>query len=278
MVYAYRARALVVVTSAALLLPLTATPLSTQTRPEPRLIFSVFGGVLRGGHLWLIDKQPLSRPFGTLEYDTLRLNRRLTTAPIAGLNATFYQSGSWGLTAEVTYLGMRHDDDCETVFAYPDLQNRTQQMCDDVTQRTRTSSIVLFSAGGALRLAPRSLVSPYLRLQGGIAIRSGSLVETKGRYVSDDGTGAVVIERIVLRDESEVTVSPGFAAVAGLMIAVSPGYQLRVEVRDHLVFLQRPTGPGVEGVQVETERTLDHVPALVIGFDIVLEQRRGRRY
>lgn len=266
-----------------LLLSATVSRSAAQTRPDPRLIFSVFGGVLRVGELWSIPEQPLAQLFGPPLYDTLRLNRTLTTAITAGLNGTLYRSGGWGISAEAVYLGLRIDDDCEVVAENPDVQQRNVETCNDINQRTRTSSMVMLSVGGAYRFASRALVIPYVRLQAGIAVRSGSVVETAGRYTSQtiDQFGnptTSVQERLVIDDESTVAVRPGLGAGAGLMLAFDPGYQLRIELRNHVLFLERPTGPADALGRVETDLVLKDAPALVIGFDIVLERRRGRRY
>ena len=253
--------------------------LESQTRPEPRLIFSIFGGVVNGGDLWDIPAQPFLLVFGPAQWDTIRLRRRLTTAPIAGLNATVYQSSHFGITAEAVYLGLRIDDDCAMVFENADVQQRNAQVCNDVTRRVRTVSNVGFTLGAAYRLASRSAVTPYVRAQGGVSVRSSSLIEVAGRYNEVLANGSVVVrERAVIDDESRTSVTPMLAVAAGVMFAVAPGYHLRAEIRDHLLVLKRLTGPADDRAMVTTESFLSHAPALVFGIDIVLERQRGRRY
>ncbi len=254
-------------------------PLAAQVRPESRLIFSIFGGVVRPGGLWTLDKQPLLVLFGTPRYDTLRLRRKLTTGLTAGLSATFFRSANFGLSGEIVYVALRIDDDCEMTFTHLDVQLRNTQLCDDITQRTRTASTVGFYFGAAYRFTTRSAVTPYVRLQGGFAVRSSSLIEMTGRFIDEqpDGTQTVNLRSVLLED-SRISVDPGLAGAAGIMFAVAPGYNVRLEVRDHLLVVDRPTAAADQLGSVETESFLTFAPALVIGIDIVLERRRGRRY
>jgi hypothetical protein len=252
---------------------------SAQTAPDPRLIFSIFGGVAWHGDLWHIPKQPYLTllPFQT--YDTLNLRRRLTTGPTLGLNATLYGSSNWGLSAEVTYVGLRKDTDCSFVYLVPDDQKRNEQVCNDVAATVKSASNVGFSLGGAFRFTTRSAVTPYARLHAGLSVRSSSLVQVVGRLAITLPDGSVALrERAVISDEQNVSIYPLVGGAAGVMFTLSPGYQIRAELRDQLMILQRPTGPANDLAVAEIESFIGHAPALVFGFDIVLERKRGRRY
>jgi hypothetical protein len=251
---------------------------AAQVNPEPRLIFSIFGGVAKGPDLYEIPQQPLLLVF-TPEYDTLALRRQTTTAPMIGVNATVYRSSGFGLVAEAAYVGVRIDDDCRMLYEHTDLQRRNYQVCTDITRRVGTVSNVGFTLGGAYRLASRSAVSPYIRLQGGVSIQSASLVEMVGTYNEVTADNRIVPRnRVVIADESTISVHPMVAGALGVSFALSPGYHIRAEVRDHLMRFQRPTGPAGDVGDVPIEGFWGHAPALVFGFDIVLERRRGRRY
>jgi hypothetical protein len=260
----------------ALLLPAAA---HAQSGPEPRLVFSFFGGVAKGPKLYNIPSQPLALVFQTDVFDTLALRRTLTTAPTAGINATLYQGSGFGLAAEIVYVGLRMDDTCDMVFTHVDPQGRNDQVCDDITQRVLTVSNVGLTLGGAYRLWGRSPVSPYARLHGGIGIRSTSIVQTVGRYnvVGVDGIPRPT-ERLVIRDDSGVAVKPLFVGAVGLDFSLGSGYLIRAEIRDQLMLLERPTGPADELAWTNVESFWGHAPALVFGVGIVLEQKRGRRY
>ena len=250
-----------------------------QSAPDTRLMFSIFGGIASHGDLWHIPKQQYLTLLPQPLYDTLNLRRRLVTGPVIGVNATFYGSSHWGLSGEIVYVGLRKDTDCSFVYMVPDGQQRNEQVCNDITATVTSASNVGVSVGGAFRFLTRSLVTPYVRLHGGLSIRSSSLVQTVGRLALTLPDGSVALrERIVISDDQDVRLYPLVAGAAGIMFTLSPGYQIRVEVRDQLMVLQRPTGPANDLAVVDIESFIGHSPALVFGFDIVLEQKRGRRY
>jgi hypothetical protein len=253
-------------------------PADAQTRPEPRLMFSFFGGITTGSTLFDIPVQPLCVTDFQLncldQYDTLALRRSITSAPTVGMNATLYGSSNFGLTAEVVYIGLRTDDTCQLLFEHSSPGAFNRQVCNDITQRARTVSNVGITLGGAFRLASRSAVSPYVRLQGGIGIRSLSIVQMTGRFSSGGGT----LERPVILDDTDTAVKPRFVGALGVMFGLGGGYQIRAELRDQLLRLERPTGPADELARVNKEGFWSHTPSLVFGIDILLEQKRGRRY
>jgi hypothetical protein len=251
---------------------------AAQTPSEPRLMFSIFGGVSIPGSLFRIPVQPFSVPCETGAcvpfIDTLALSRTMASAATAGLNGTLYGSSHFGLTAEIVYIGFGVDDTCDLLFEHPDFEQRNRQLCEDISQKTATKSTVGITFGGAARLSPQHPVSPYIRLQGGIGIRSSSIVEMSGRYQS----GGQLRDRPVILDDRTTSVHPMFVGALGVMFSLGSGYQLRAELRDNLMLLERPTGPANELARVNKESFWSHVPAIVFGFDIVLQKKRGRRY
>jgi hypothetical protein len=62
------------------------------------------------------------------------------------------------------------------------------------------------------------------------------------------------------------------------MVPFAPGYQVRLEFRDQLLFLRRVSGPADALAEAQTERMLVNSFGLALMLDIVLEQKRGRRY
>ena len=254
-------------------------PAAAQTNPDARLIFSVFGGFASHGDLWHIPKQPFLTLLPQQQIDTLNLRRRLTTGPVLGVNGTFFKGEHFGLSGEIVYMGLRKDSDCSFVYLVEDAQQRNEQVCNDIAATVTTASNVAISAGAAYRFTSRSLVTPYVRLHGGLSIRSSSLVEVTGRLAVTLPDGSVALrERLVIQDDSDLRIYPLVAAAAGIMFTLSPGYQIRAEIRDQLLWLQRPAGPADLLAQTDIDTFIGHAPALVFGFDIVLEQQRGRRY
>jgi hypothetical protein len=257
-----------------------ATPCTGQTRSQPRLILSLFGGVAAGGDLWEISRQPLVVPGTELAplYDTLRLTRRMNPALTLGLSGTVFRTDRLGISADMVFLGLTTEDLCTLVHesAGADPQRRNAQLCSDISSRSVTPTTVGFWVGMAFRPAPRALVSPYLRLQAGIGARSGSLIEMVGSFVEAGGRR----ERLVIRDASSGRIAPSVGIAAGLMLPLGPGHQLRLELRDQILLLGRAAGPASDQNQLAppTERFAFHSVGLTAGVDIVLEQRRGRRY
>jgi hypothetical protein len=266
-----RLPALVALVAASALAP---RPGHAQERSEPRLMFSFFGGISNGSALFDIPVQPLT-VINTPLYDTLALHRSITSALSVGMNATLFGSSNIGVTAEIVYLGLRTDDSCDLLYEHPDPEEKNRAVCDDITQRTRTVSNVGITLGGAFRMQSRSAVSPYVRLQGGIGIRSLSIVQMGGRFPTSTGQFA---DRAVIIDQSESAVKPMFVGALGVMFALGSGYQIRAELRDQVLRLERPTGPADDLARVNKEGFWSHIPSLVFGVDIILEQKRGRRY
>ncbi len=173
------------------------------------------------------------------------------------------------------FLGLGIDDNCRMVAenAQFDPQRRNRQLCDDITRRDRSSSTVAFALGGVYRAAPRSFAAPYVRLQGGLVVRNSSLIETAGQVLSD----GVVEQRVVIRDDSPTAVGFHAGVAVGVMIPLAPGYQVQLELKDHVLQVEQVTGPADNAI-APTRIAWDHAPALTMAIGIVLEQRRGRRY
>lgn len=119
-------------------------------------------------------------------------------------------------------------------------------------------------------------MSPYLRVQAGVAALSGNLVSMVGSFID----GGSRLERIVVNDPSSSRLGPSVGAAAGLMIPAGAGNQLRFELRDQILFPRRVTGPAadVNRATAPTGSFALHNAALTVAFDVVLEQKRGRRY
>jgi len=80
-------------------------------------------------------------------------------------------------------------------------------------------------------------------------------------------------------DDSPDRVHPYVGLGLGITAAAGKGYQFRLEIRDNYVRLPIPAGPTIhEALMPETTTKGKHVFSLMIGFDIVLERKRGHRY
>jgi hypothetical protein len=253
-----------------------AAPAAAQTRPQPQLLLTIVGGVSSGSNLWEINRQPFARRLDPATLDTLRLTRAIGSAVTLGAGATIFPRPNLGLTGEILYLGYDLDDGCEMVYVDPALINfgENDAICADI-RRVGSSAVTLAFTGGALlRLLSRSFASPYLRLGAGISVRNSSTVEMQGRFLLDNTSQT----RLVIDDPGGGAVHPTAMGGLGVMIPFARGYQARLEIRDQLLFARRATGPAGALLVPPTGLGLKHSVGFLVQLDVVLEQRRGRRY
>jgi hypothetical protein len=270
---------------AAFALSLAAGAASAQTGSQPILVISVYGGMASGNSLWTISRQPLDvlcNPTGACGYDTLQLSRELTTGILAGVAATYFRNPHLGLTGEVFYLGLPLDDTCTGLLFNADPgfdPTRNQEVCSSIAGASPSTSALGVYAGVVLRASATHVVSPYVRGGIGFLSYSSGTVEMAGIFAD-----TVVESRAVIIDPHEKKLAPSAQVAAGFTTRLGPGYQFRFEVRDVLVPLDRVTGAapvigcGNACLQPPTETRIYHRIALTIGLDVVLEQKRGRRY
>jgi hypothetical protein len=118
-------------------------------------------------------------------------------------------------------------------------------------------------------------VHPYLRLGGGIVVTQQSFLRMHGEINSGGGLSDVTL----FDDDHNTTVKP-YALFGGGVVAVAgKGIQFRFEVRDNWVRVPAVTGPTIrQGLIPPSEVVSKHILSFMIGFDIVLERKRGRRY
>lgn len=258
-----------------LFLVLLPAPAGAQRRAEPNLLVTIFGGVTTGASLWQIGKQPLSLLEEPTRSDTLRLSRDLEPGVSLGASATYFSSPHFGITGEIFFMGFGLDDRCQ--FAYAASQNGwyNDQICGDITERGGSASTIAFALGGIYRFAPRGFASPYLRAQGGLTTRNASTVEVVGRFTDVDGATQT---RLIIADAGHSALHPTLAVGLGVLVPVSPGYQVGLEIRDNVLFFPTVTGPASSLAEAPTGTTMKHGFSLVARFDIVLERQRGRRY
>lgn len=257
----------------------TATPrtAAAQSGSQPNLVLTILGGVVTGHSLWSVAKQPLcvGTSSCTGQYDTLRLGRSIGSSLVLGAAGTYFVSPHVGLHAEISYFGLPVDSDCEGLFFNADTENKNQQICDDIQSQAASGGAIAIFGGVTLRAASRRSMSPYVRGSVGFVNQSHSTVEVVGGYF--DGAGNF-FDRQVVVDQSPHRNSLLLGAAAGFTSPLGPGYQFRFEVRDLLTSLNRLTGPVNALGQGPTAKKMYHHFGLTLGFDVVLERSRGRRY
>jgi hypothetical protein len=246
---------------------------AAQASQQPSIMLTIFAGAGTGHGLWVVEKQPL-QVLGTSQYDTLRLVQEITPSIIVGAAATYFPSAHVGFHVELSYVGFPVDGGCTGVFFNPDSEHKNEQTCADIQQRGPDGGSIAILTGVTLRAASRRSVSPYGRLNLGIVNQSRSTIAMDGGFVTAGGIGV----RQVIGDPKPQRTVATFGAALGFTRQISPGYQFRWEVRDIAVPMKRLTGPANPLGAGPTASRLYHHFSLILGLDVVLEKKRGRRY
>jgi hypothetical protein len=260
--------------------PLVAPLAAQATRDQARLLLNVSAGYVWGRSLWSVPNQPLYDDASSSVFiDTLRIGRNIRPSLTLGFQGIYYRGDHFGITGEGYLLGIGFDASCARVV--PTASIRNQAVCSSLDQSEVSSSAVALSVGIIYRVASRQTISPFGRLSVGATIANQSSFRTVGSFPSSGGGGLVgePVEVTIYPDEAATRVTPTATLAAGFTAVLSPGYQLRYEVRDNIVGVRAVDGPtAVDGVAPQTSLKYKHLIGMTIGFDVVLERRRGRRY
>jgi hypothetical protein len=255
------------------LLCLAALPVraaAQRTSDQARLIFTLSGGVVGGRDLWSASPQPI-QPTGAA--DIFALARRIRSTLAVGFSGTYFPGAHLGVTVEGFLLGLGFEDSCRQLFSSG--SSAISTACQSIQGAEKAATSVVLSAGPVLRLNSQSLISPYARLGAGLIFSNQSSLRMSGGFQSEAGP----VELTVYSDDHESRVEPAAELGLGFTAAVARGYQLRWEVRDNVVGVQRITGVTSQANEIPPhERAYKHLLSMTIGVDVVLERRRGRRY
>jgi hypothetical protein len=247
-----------------------STGWSQATKDQARLIFTVSGGFVGGRDLWSIDAQPVQF---TNPIDTLALGRRIRSTLGIGFAGSYFPGDNLGFGVEGFLVGLGFEDRCRVAFSSGSTDLISS--CQSIQGATKSATAVALTVGPIFRFNSRRLISPYARANIGLVFSNQSSVRTTGRYLTPDGFSTL----IVYDDDHETRVEPAFGLGVGVTAAVARGYQLRWEVRDNIVGVQRVSQASPEARVVPPhDVTFKHLFSMTIGFDVVLERRRGRRY
>ena len=260
-------------TRVGLLLVTAAAPTSVwaqKTGDQARLIFTISAGGVGGRQLWSIGAQPVQY---TVPSDTFALERRIRSNIAVGFGGSYFPGEHLGLGVDGVLVGLGFEDSCRQVFSSGSAN--VTAACEWIQGNKKAASTVMLSAGPILRFNSRKAFSPYARLNIGFLFSTQSSLRTIGRYPSDSG----LVDLIVYNDNRDSRVEPAFALGTGFSVPLAPGYQLRMEARDNILGVQRVTqATAISNVVPPHELDYKHLFSLTIGFDVVLERRRGRRY
>lgn len=263
-----------------------ALPAGAQTPEQPNLIFTISGGILTGGELWSIPRQLAFVQQGATGnlWDTVSLGRKLRSGFSATLSATYFRSPHLGYSLEAGFFGLESVSSCAPIGQFNlTADNQNTQACNYLQGQNLRGDAVGLLAGLIYRFTIRG-IQPYIRAGGGGAILGSSYVEAVAPVLVSGGNTSTVY---FLADQNHKELTWMVSLGVGVMVPLSPGYQLRFEARELIVPLPYPTGPATDTGAVANSGALPqppialkvvHVPTLMVGLDVVLERRRGRRY
>ncbi|MBA3658432.1 MAG: hypothetical protein H0W67_02425 [Gemmatimonadales bacterium] len=248
--------------------------LAQATGDRAQLVFTVSAGYVGGRSLWAVNPQPIS--FGP-PADTLALMRDIRGTLTVGFGGNYFPGEHLGITAEATLLGLGFADQCRQQFSSG--SGAVRLACLDIQGQEKRASAIVASVGAIYRIRSRSWVSPYARANAGFVFSNQSSIRTIGRFPSDSGN----VDLIIYDDDHDTRIAPAFALGVGFTVPVARGYQIRWEVRDNITGVQQVTGPAVgsgqgPGIIPPHQLVFKHLLGISVGFDVVLERRRGRRY
>lgn len=261
---------LVRISALALLLSPSIMPLAAQTGDESRLVVGMSIGYIGAADLWSVSNQPIlttgSQP------DIFALERRLRSNIAVSSQVTYFPRPNVGFTGELGYTGLGTEDSCRLVESSGDFTN--ESACAAINRLEGAASAVNLLGGVTFRAASRSAIQPYARALIGFSLVPRNTIELAPVFGEFEDT----VLPIYLSDGSS-DVKPTGALAIGFATSPNGGSQFRVELRGTWVRLSSVDGPAPQqGVVPPHSSRFVLVPSLTVGFDIVLEKRRGRRY
>ena len=246
--------------------------LTAQTNDEARLTLGISAGYVGAISIWDVAAQPVVSVFGTT--DIFHLHRELHSDISISGHATYYRGPHLGFTGEFTYLGLGTSDGCTVVQDGGDIE--LQAVCDALKGATGSASTTLIQGGMVYRPLSRSFLQPYFKGVVGLAFTPSSSIQMRSTYGSIGDTSLILT---IYKDDGWKEIRPTWTAAFGVSTAPNSGYQLHVEVRESWLPLGRVTGAtSGQGFVPPHETVIKGVTSVLVGFDIVLEKRRGRRY
>jgi opacity protein-like surface antigen len=257
-----------------MLLALSGTPAAGQARRDrPTLVFTVSGAYVDGTGLWTIADQPVPdlSVGGAGLVDHFAINRSIKRSLGAAFSGTYFKGAHLGISAEGMLLGLGYEDACR--IRPPVASALNEQRCNSLNELDRSAAAVAVSAGAIYRVAPGEFISPFARAGVGLLINNQSPL----LVVAEAADGA----EFTIYDDSQkgTRLRPAFTLGVGTTIAVGKAYHLRWEIRDNILGIQRVTGPTPDRGEVPPHNTAyKHLFSLIVGLDIILERRPGRRY
>ena len=242
-----------------------------KTGDQTRLVFTVSGGYAFGRDLWSVGSQPV---FLDEQLDLYSLDRSLKGTWTAELGVTYYRNPTLGFTVDLGFIDIATVDGCTLLSNSGSVNNSA--VCSSINGATSSALSTSIALGVILRAASRQVISPYLRVQGGVLLVPRSTTELTGYYANEDQEAVFVP---IYPTEGSSSVSLSLAVGAGVTIPISKAYHMRVEGRANTFGLQVVTGPtDFQGIVPPTKTQYLTQFSILVGIDLVLEKKHGRRY
>ncbi len=242
-----------------------------STGDQSRLVFTVSAGAVGGSKLWSSSPQAVQfiNPA-----DTFAVDRRIRSTLAVGFGGVYFPGENVGFTLEGFLIGLGFEDSCRHVFSSGAAD--IAEVCQSIQGKRKAATSVILSGGTMFRLNSRKLFSPYGRVNAGLVLSNQSSLRTAGQFINASGQ---IGDLFVYSDDHNSRVDPSLALGVGFTAAIAKGYNLRWEVRDNITGVQRVTGTiPVAGFVPPHSRVFKHLFSMTVGFDVVLERRKGRRY
>jgi hypothetical protein len=246
--------------------------LKAQTNDESRLTLGISAGYVGSRVLWDVPAQSIAAAFDPP--DLFHLHRETHSDISISGHFAFYPSPHVGFTGEFTYVGLGNSDSCTLVQDGGDPE--LEAACSALTGSDGSASTTLVQGGLIYRPLTRSFLQPYFKGLVGLAFTPSSTLETISTYGAIGDTSLVIT---IYKDDNWHELRPTWTTAFGVSTAASSGYQLHIEVRESWLPLSVVTGPtSGQGFVPPHKTVIMGFPSILVGFDIVLEKRRGRRY
>jgi opacity protein-like surface antigen len=254
---------------------LLAAPLAAQaTRDRPTLIFTVSGAYIDGVGLWSVPDQPITDQSvgGSGLLDHYVLNRSVKRTLGAAFSGTYFKGAHLGITGEGMLVGLGYTDTCSLM---PPVQSSLNDArCASLNELDHSAAAAALSAGVMYRIGADQFISPFARVSAGLVINNQSPLLLIAEPGGNEGD-------LTIYDDSHkgTRIRPAFGVGVGTTIAVGRAYHLRWEIRDNILGIQRVTSATPDrGFVPPHETAYKHLFSLMVGLDVVLERRPGRRY
>ncbi len=257
-----------------LLACLAAAPLpaaAQATGDQARLVFTFYGGYFGGQDLWTVGAQPLIDGSFT---DLLEISRKFEPSWTAGLGVTFFKGANIGFTGELQVIDARMRTSCGMLTQSGSLVN--DDICASINGAMRSTLASSFSVGAIFRVLSRGDLSPYFRAQGGLYYLGASTTSVTGYWIDDNLENHYVD---IYPADGDSHLSGQFTLGAGVTIPIAKAYHLRVEGRGITYGVPVVTGPtDAQFILPPTTTAWNTQFQLLVGLDLLLERKRGRRY